>query len=62
MSPLRLRHAGQHLGPFARLAPNLEKLITRKPDAKARLEAVRQMSRAVAARRAEAAAAKGDES
>ena len=50
----------EKLGPFSRLAPNLEKLITRSPDAKARLEALRQMSRAVAARRAEAAAAGGE--
>jgi hypothetical protein len=49
-------------GPFSRLAPNLEKLITRSPDAKQRLEAVRQMSRAVAARRAGAAPAGGRES
>ena len=46
----------EKLGPFSRLAPNLEKLVMRSPDAKERLEALRQMSRAVAARRAEAAA------
>lgn len=47
------------LGPASRLAPSLEKLVMSKPDAKARLEALRQMSRAVAARRAEAAAVTG---
>ena len=45
------------LGPASRLVPHLEQLITSKPDAKARLEQLRQMSRMVAARRAEARAA-----
>jgi hypothetical protein len=48
----------EKLGPFSRVAPSLEKLIRRAPDAEARLEALRQMSRAVAARRAGAEAAK----
>lgn len=46
------------LGPASRLVPHLERLIMSKPDAKARLEQLRQMARAVAARRAEAEAAR----
>lgn len=44
------------LGPASRLAPHLERLVASKPDAQVRLEQLRQMGRAVAARRAEAAA------
>ena len=51
----------EKLGPFSRLAPNLEKLVMSAPDAEERLEALRRMSRAVAARRAEAAAQAGAE-
>jgi hypothetical protein len=47
------------LGPASRLVPNLERLVMSKPDAGERLEQLRQMSRAVAARRAEAAGAGG---
>ncbi|HEY9281959.1 MAG TPA: hypothetical protein VIP46_00750 [Pyrinomonadaceae bacterium] len=45
------------LGPASRLVPHLERLVMSKPDAKVRLEQLRQMGRAVAARRAEAKAA-----
>ena len=45
------------LGPASRLVPHLERLVMSKPDAAARLEQLRQMARAVAARRAEAAKA-----
>lgn len=45
------------LGPASRLVPHLERLAASRPDAKARLEQLRQMSRMVAARRAEAAKA-----
>jgi hypothetical protein len=45
------------LGPASRLVPHLERLVMSKPDAKVRIEQLRQMSRAVAARRAEAAGA-----
>jgi hypothetical protein len=47
----------EKLGPASRLVPHLERLVMSKPDAKERLEQLRQMSRAVAARRAEAAKA-----
>ncbi len=43
------------LGPASRLVPHLERLVMSKPDAKERLEQLRQMGRAVAARRAQAA-------
>ena len=49
------------LGPASRLVPHLERLAMSKPDAKERLESLRQMSRAVAARRAEAEASKDDD-
>jgi hypothetical protein len=45
------------LGPALRLVPHLERLVMSKPDAKERLEQLRQMARA-AARRAEAEAAR----
>ncbi len=56
-----LAEVREKLGPASRLAPHLEKLVMRSPDAKARLEAMRQMSLAVAARRDEAAAKSGAE-
>jgi hypothetical protein len=48
----------EKIGPAARLVPHLERLAMSKPDAAARLEQLRQMSRAVAARRVDAEAAK----
>ncbi|HLL77117.1 MAG TPA: hypothetical protein VK421_17830 [Pyrinomonadaceae bacterium] len=49
------------LGPASRLVPHLERLVMSKPDAKERLEQLREMSRAVAARRAQAANASAAE-
>ena len=43
------------LGPASRLVPHLERLVMSKPDAGERLEQLRAMGRAVAARRAQAA-------
>jgi hypothetical protein len=57
-----LEELRQKLGPQSRVAPSLEKLIMRAPDARERLEALRRMSRAVAARRGEAAAKAGEAS
>ena len=45
----------EKLGPASRLVPHLERLVMSKPDAEVRLEQIRQMGRAVAARRAQAA-------
>jgi hypothetical protein len=45
----------EKLGPASRLVPHLERLVMSKPDARERLEGLRQMGRAVAARRAQAA-------
>jgi len=45
----------EKLGPASRLVPHLERLVMSKPDAEERLEQLRQMGRAVAARRAQAA-------
>ena len=50
------------LGPASRLVPHLERLVTSKPDAKVRLEQLRQMSRLVAARRAAARAQAAEKS
>ncbi len=49
------------LGPASRLVPHLERLVMSKPDAGERLEQLRQMGRAVAARRAQAANASAAE-
>lgn len=51
----------EKLGPASRLVPHLERLVMSKPDAKVRLEQIRQMGRAVAARRAQAANAEAAE-
>ena len=49
------------LGPASRLVPHLERLVMSKPDAKERMEQLRQTARAVAARRAQAANANAAE-
>ena len=56
-----LEEVRSKLGPASRLAPNLERLVMSKADARERLEQLRQMSQAVAARRAQAANANAAE-
>jgi hypothetical protein len=51
----------ERLGPASRLVPHLERLVMSKPDAAERLERLREMGRAVAARRAAAANARAAE-